>query len=136
MRASLRVMARPRPVPLLALATKSQSSRRNVLDVDADAVPAQRVRRVDRGDGQLDQAQDRQEGDGEPGVSARGRAQQQLPDAATIVHRRPQRGKFDGLLDRACRNLEGVGDVGLTRDNGARVDQGYDDLQHRRGHEI
>jgi hypothetical protein len=32
------------------LATKSQKSRRNVLDVDANAVPAQRVRRVDRGD--------------------------------------------------------------------------------------
>ena len=59
---------------VLVRATKSQSSRRNVLDVDADAVPAQRVRRVDRGDGQLDQAHDRQDGDGEPGVSARGRA--------------------------------------------------------------
>jgi hypothetical protein len=35
------------------LATESQKSRRNVLDVDADAVPAQRARRVDRGDGQL-----------------------------------------------------------------------------------
>src|SRR6516165_6313638 len=56
----------------LIRATKSQSSRRNVLDVDADAVPAQRVRRVDRRDGHLDQAHDRQEGDGEPGVSARG----------------------------------------------------------------
>src|SRR5258708_15960612 len=33
------------------LATKSQKSRWNVLDVDADAVPAQRVRRVDRGNG-------------------------------------------------------------------------------------
>jgi hypothetical protein len=40
---------------LLALLTppNHQSSRRNVLDVDADAVPTQRVRRVDRGDGQL-----------------------------------------------------------------------------------
>src|ERR1700687_3607474 len=62
------------------LATKSQKSRRNVLDVDADAVPAQRARRVDHGDGQLEQAHDRQDGDGEPGVSARGRAQQQLCD--------------------------------------------------------
>ena len=35
------------------LATKSQKSRWNVLDVNADAVPGQRVRRVDRGDGQL-----------------------------------------------------------------------------------
>jgi len=52
----------------LIRATKSQSSRRNVLDVYADAVPAQRVRRVDRRDGHLDQAHDRQEGDGEPGV--------------------------------------------------------------------
>jgi len=46
----------------LIRATKSQSSRRNVLDVDADAVPAQRVRRVDRRDGHLDQVHDRQEG--------------------------------------------------------------------------
>ena len=56
----------------LIRATTSQSSRQNVLDVDANAVPAQRVRRVDRGDGQLDQADDRQDGDGEPSVSARG----------------------------------------------------------------
>src|SRR5229473_6445552 len=79
------------------LATKSQSMRRNVLDVDADAVPAQRVRRVDRGDGQLELAHDRQDGDGERGVSARGRAQQHLGDAATIVHSCPQRGKYDAL---------------------------------------
>ena len=32
---------------LSTLPTKSQKSRRNVLDVNADAVPAQRVRRVD-----------------------------------------------------------------------------------------
>jgi hypothetical protein len=70
----------------LVRATTSQSSRQNVLDVDANAVPAQRARRVDRGDGQLDQADDRQDGDGEPSVSARGPAQQQLRDAATIVH--------------------------------------------------
>ena len=68
--------------------TKWYSSRRNVLDVDANAVPAQRIRRVDSGDGQLDQAQDRQEGDGERGLSARGCAQKQLRNAATIVHRR------------------------------------------------
>src|SRR5207344_2156791 len=96
--------------------TKSQSSRLNVLDVDADAVPAQRARRVDRGDGQLDQAPNRQDGDGEPRVSARGR--NKLRDAATIVHRRPQRGKGDDL-GSAC-----VGDVGLTCNNGARGDQG------------
>ena len=35
------------------LATRSQKSRRNVLDVNADAVPGQRARRVDRGDRQL-----------------------------------------------------------------------------------
>jgi hypothetical protein len=52
--------------------------------VDADAVPAQRVGRIDRGDRQLDQAHDCQEGNGEPDVCARGRAQQQLRDAATI----------------------------------------------------
>ena len=30
---------------------KSQLMRANILDVDADAIPAQGVRRVDRGDG-------------------------------------------------------------------------------------
>src|SRR5262245_48442480 len=36
---------------LLVWITKSQSSRWNVLNVDADAIPAQRARRVDSGDG-------------------------------------------------------------------------------------
>ena len=39
-------------------------------------------------------------------------------------------------LDRACRKRSGVGDVGLTRNNGARVDQGLDELHNRRPHEI
>jgi hypothetical protein len=37
----------------LTLPTKYHKSRRNVLDVDADAVPAQGTRRVGRGDRQL-----------------------------------------------------------------------------------
>lgn len=35
----------------------------------------------------------------------------------------PSGGKLDGL-DRAYRKRSGVVDVGLTRNNGARVDQG------------
>jgi len=112
-------------------AAKRYSSRRNVLDVDANAVPAQRIRRVDSGDGQLDQAQDRQEGDGERGLSARGCAQKQLRNAATIVHRGPPRGKSNGLLDRASGNGKGIVNFGLTRNNCARVDQGHDELHDR-----
>src|SRR5262249_22474967 len=48
----------------------------------------------------------------------------------------PHGGKFDELLDRASGNGKGVGDLGLTRNNGARVDQGYDELHNRRGLEI
>jgi hypothetical protein len=49
-------------------------------------------------------------------------AQQQLCESATIVHRRPQRGKFDGV-DLASKR-SGVSDLSLTRNDGARVDQG------------
>jgi hypothetical protein len=52
-----------------ALGTKSQKLRRKVLDVDADAVPIEGVRRVDHGDGQLELADDRQDGDGGRGVA-------------------------------------------------------------------
>jgi hypothetical protein len=56
----------PRATPSLsALAAKAQKPRWKVLDVDADAVPAERVRRVDHGDRQLELAHDRQDGDGE-----------------------------------------------------------------------
>jgi hypothetical protein len=92
--------------------------------------PAQRIRRVDRGDGHPDQAQDRQEGDGERGLSPRV-AQKQLPNAATIVHRGPPRGKSNGLLNRASGNGKGIVNFGLTRNNCARVDQGHDELHDR-----
>src|SRR6185436_1740885 len=104
----------------------SQPSRLNVLDVNADAVPAQGVCRVDRGDGQVGEAPDRQVADGEPGLSAWGAAEQQLRDAAAIVHCRRQRRKRDELAG-ALRNLGRVGEVGLAADDGACVDQGYEE---------
>src|SRR5690349_20097005 len=64
-----------------ALSSSAQPLRRNVLDVDADPVAGQRIRRVDRGDRQLERACDRQDGDGERGVSARLRTEHQLRDA-------------------------------------------------------
>ena len=71
-----------------ALAAQAQKPGRKVFDVDADAVSAQRVGRVDHGDGQLELAHDREDGDSERSVSARGRAQEKLRDAAAIVHLR------------------------------------------------
>jgi hypothetical protein len=66
------------------------------------------------------------------GLSARG--WQHLRDAAAIVHRRRQRGKYDGL-DLAFGKRSGVCDVGLTRKNGT-VDQRLNELQNRRLHKI
>ena len=60
-----------------ALAAQAQKPGRKVFDVDADAVSAQRVGRVDHGDGQLELAHDREDGDGERSLSARGRAQEE-----------------------------------------------------------
>jgi hypothetical protein len=76
---------------------------------------------VDCGDGELDHAHDREDGDGYRRLSARRRAQQHLCDSATIVHRRRERGKFDGVYLTFKRS--GVGDIGLTPDDGPRVDQ-------------
>ena len=56
--------------PRSAFAAKAQNPRGKIFDIDADAVPAERVRGVDDGDGQLERAHNRQNGDGERGVSA------------------------------------------------------------------
>src|SRR5262249_61891153 len=109
----------------------AEGQRTKVHVVDADADPAQGVRGVDRRDGQVEEAPDRQVADGEPGLSARGPAEQQLRDAAAIVHRRPQRWKRDELAG-ALRNLGWVGEIGLAPDNGARVDQGYEEFRDLR----
>jgi hypothetical protein len=86
------------------LAAKSENPLWKIFDVNADAISAEWVRRVDHGDCQLELAHDRQNGDGERTLSARRRAQQQLRDAATIVHRRPQRGKFDNVNRPSTKN--------------------------------
>src|SRR5262249_39188257 len=105
---------------LSALTRNDQSSRRNVvLDVDADAVPAERVRRVDRRNGQVGrQAGNREEADGEAGVSARERAPRQLADAAAIDHRRPEEW-YVGYFDHAGEGGEGW----VTPDDRAEVDE-------------
>ena len=40
------------------------------------------------------------------------------------------------VLDLAWRKRSGVGEVGLTRNNGAQTDQGLDELQNQRALEI
>src|SRR4051812_29162287 len=64
----------------------SQAPRQNVLDVNADAVPAQGGRCVDRRDGQFEEAPDREIADRERRLSGWGAAEQQLRDVAAIVH--------------------------------------------------
>ena len=47
----------------------------------------------------------------------------------TIVHCRPQRGKFDDVDRAASKSGGSVGDVGLTRYDGPGIDQWQNELQ-------
>jgi len=64
-------------------------------------------------------------------LAAGGAAQQQLRDAAAIVHRRRQRRKRDDLAS-VLGNLGRIGEFGLAPDNGARVDQRYEEFRDQR----
>ena len=64
------------------------------------------------------------------------RTPRQLPDAATIVHRRPNGGMVEGdgideLIERGAWSGEGW----LTPNNGAQVDERKEELENLRGRE-
>jgi hypothetical protein len=58
-------------------------------------------------------------------------AERQLRDVATIVHRSRQRWKRDELAG-VLRDLGWIGEFGLAPDNGARVDQRYEEFRDLR----
>jgi len=109
----------------------SQAPRQNVLDINADAVPAQSGRCVDRRDGQFEEAPDREIADRERRFSAWGATEQQLRDVAAIVHCRRQRWKGDELAG-VLRDFGWIGEFGLAPNNRARVDQGYEEFRDLR----